>query len=229
MTGPRQTSKRSYYSSEQIELICTSELSSAELLPEEPGPIRIDRLLEKRFGITHEYEELPAEVLGYTRFGASGPEAVVINGSLDEEGKQASQRRARATLAHEVGHIMLHTELFTPVQDIQLKLIGTAHQEQSSTVCRGDLEMMLKQGTYKGDWWEYQANMVIGPLLMPRSLVAQALRNFISSTGRFGAARLDESQREQAIRVLSDIFDVNPIVARIRTGELYQTGGQLAI
>ena len=40
-------------------------------------------------------------------------------------------------------------------------------------------------------------------------------------SGMLGVEILDEKRREEAIRTLADIFDVNPVVARIRTNELY--------
>lgn len=221
--------KRPYFSSEQIEQICTRELSSVGLLPEEPTAIRIDRFLEKRFGITHEYEELPDEVLGYTRFGRLGAQAVVLNRSLEEGASQPAQRRARTTLAHEAGHIILHSELLAAPEHVQLTLLGESQATDSSTICRGDFETTLRQGTYNGDWREYQANMVIGPLLLPRNLVAKAVERLVVTSGYAGLAILDAVRREVAVKMLAEIFDVNPIVARIRIGDLYQDPDQMAI
>lgn len=221
--------KRPYYSSDQIEEICSHELRSVGLLPDEPAAIRIDRFLEKRFGITHEYETLPHEVLGYTRFGINGAEAVVVNRHLEESASVSAQRRARTTLAHEAGHIILHTELLRPSQDVQLKLFGEAKSTDSSTICRGDFEATLRAGAYTGDWKEYQANMVIGPILLPRKLVAQALENLLNASRLSGVAGLHHNRREQAVLQLSELFDVNPIVAKFRIDELYPNSAQLAI
>jgi hypothetical protein len=66
-------SERPYYTQREIEEICGTELSGAGCLPGVPEPIRIDRFIEKRFGITHEYDDLGAAILGYTRFGPEGP------------------------------------------------------------------------------------------------------------------------------------------------------------
>jgi hypothetical protein len=48
--------------------------------------------------------------------------------------------------------------------------------------------------------------------------------------GSLGAVTLDEKRREGAVRTLADIFDVNPIVAKIRINELYPAEtGQLRL
>ena len=41
------------------------------------------------------------------------------------------------------------------------------------------------------------------------------------SQGRLGVTGLDETRRDEATRLLADLFDVNPVVARIRVGGLF--------
>lgn len=77
-----------------------------------------------------------------------------------------------------------------------------------------------KGRAYDGRWWEFQANRAIGGLLCPRLLVHEALKPFFVPTGLMGEASLDESRREEAVRVLAQLFDVNPIVAKIRFSEI---------
>src|SRR6185503_3785773 len=101
-TGPFQ--ERPFFKSEEIESLCQAELKQFGLLPEHPAPIRIERFVEKRFGITPLYEELPSGVLGFTRFNENGVEAIVVSRSLAEEDTKSSERRISTTLAHEAGH-----------------------------------------------------------------------------------------------------------------------------
>src|SRR5271157_859171 len=108
--GPFQ--ERPFYSSQEIEQICIDELSSTNLLPSGPEAIRIERFIEKRFGMTPVYEELPPGVLGYTLFGAAGPKKIVVARSLAEEGTPPADRRINTTMAHEAGHCLLHGHLF---------------------------------------------------------------------------------------------------------------------
>jgi hypothetical protein len=60
--------------------------------------------------------------------------------------------------------------------------------------------------------------------------VHEAIKPFLVPSGMLGVEILDENRREEAVRALADIFDVNPVVARIRTNELYPAEtGQLRL
>ena len=104
--------ERPYYEDSDIESITIDELSKVGLLPATPQPIRVDRFIEKRYGIVPQYEDVPDGILGFTRFGAKGPVEVVVSRSLSEEGTRVAERRMNSTLAHEAGHILLHGHLF---------------------------------------------------------------------------------------------------------------------
>src|ERR1700730_15534506 len=92
---PDHSYKAPFFTSSQIDIMCCDELRSINLLPTFPEPIRIDRFIEKRFNVSPEYEDLPAGVLGYTRFGKNGVKAVIISAALDAEGGEAAGRRVR--------------------------------------------------------------------------------------------------------------------------------------
>ena len=97
-TGP--FTERPYYTSQDIESICVDELQRMGLFPESPKPVRIDRFVEKRFGVVPQYENLPHGVLGFTEFGRKGVEAIVVSRLLSEEGSATADRRINTTLAH---------------------------------------------------------------------------------------------------------------------------------
>ena len=61
--------QRPYFAEGEIEILCRCELEAAELYPSSPGPIRVDRLIEKRFNVVPTYDDLPDGVLGVTEFG----------------------------------------------------------------------------------------------------------------------------------------------------------------
>lgn len=221
MNCPFTTAKRLYFTTQQVEDLCDEALNSVKLFPDKPEPIRIDRFLEKKFGISPEYEDLPPGVLGFTGFGNDGAESVVISRSLDEDPGDQSRRRVRSTLAHEAGHILLHEKLFAPQEATQLSLLAP-EPVRPKVLCRDESELSeFSKPTYSGKWWEYQANMVIGALLMPRILVSKALEPFLLYAGSIKVERLDDRYRQPASRALSEQFDVNPVVARIRVDELY--------
>jgi len=223
LSGP--SSKQPYFTPSQIEQICCDELRKEGLFPDAPEAIRIDRFIEKRFRVSPQYEDLPAGVLGFTRFGKSGVKAVVISAALDGEGGKVAERRVRTTMAHEAGHGLLHAHLFA-LDEIPLHLFDKDSHSGDQILCRDVQGEELKASRYDGRWWEFQANRAMGGLLCPRPLVQEAMKPFLTPAGLLGIEVLDEKHREESVRRLADIFDVNPVVARIRVNELFpaQTG-----
>lgn len=220
-------SERPYFKDDEIETICSDELSSVGLLPSNPEPIRIDRFLEKRFGVSHRYEDLPDGVLGLTLFGSKGAEAVLVSRALDDEATTVADRRVRSTLAHEAGHCLLHSHLFALGQ--ANPLFGDfSNPLKPKILCRDIVTLDGRSNAgYDGKWWEFQANSAMGSLLLPRILVERALEQFLISQGSFGLKRIDPARRPIAARHLCELFDTNPIVARLRIDRLYPPADNL--
>jgi len=212
------TSERPHFKPSEIERICADELRKQGLYPSSPEPVRIDRFVEKCFGVVPQYEELPDGVLGYTKFGKNGVEGIVISAALDLEGTNVAERRIRTTLAHEAGHGLLHAYLIA-LNVKPLHLFDDDSHSDHQILCRDVQGEERKGRAYDGRWWEFQANRAIGGLLCPRSLVHEVLKPFFVPSGLLGEASLDESRREEAVRTLAQVFDVNPIVAKIRLTE----------
>ncbi len=220
-TGP--FTEQPFYEPAEIEAICNDELQKLDLYPTDPKPIRIDRFIEKRFGIQPTYEDLPKGLLGFTRFGAKGVEEIVVAKAFDEEGTTPAERRLRTTLAHEGGHGLLHAHLFAlGARPDSLFGDGLA-SDAPKILCRDEAisgtERAKKKTPYR--WWEFQANQAMGALLLPKALVAKALASMLVAQGLLGFSTLADDQRERAAWLVSDVFDVNPIVARIRLDTLY--------
>jgi hypothetical protein len=207
---------RPYYTESEIENTCSDELQRVGLLPSNPGPIRIDRFIEKRFGRTYEYDDLPLGILGYTRFSKSGVEQIVVARSLDDS-STSNDRRVRSTLAHEAGHGLLHAHLFA--LSGQSSLFPEGQGSSPRVLCRDDHSKDSKK--YSGEWWEYQANRAIGGLLVPSKLALMALEQFLEPTGSLGIKNLSQDRRAVAINHLAEVFDVNPAVASIRIENLF--------
>src|ERR1700686_1422839 len=217
-SGP--TSERPHFKPSEIDRICADELRKQGLYPSSPEPVRIDRFVEKCFGVVPQYKELPNGVLGYTKFSKNGVDGIVISAALDLEGTKVAERRIRTTLAHEAGHGLLHAYLFA-LNIKPLHLFDADSHSDHKILCRDVQDEERKGRAYDGRWWEFQANRAIGGLLCPKTLVQEALKPFLVSIGSLGAVTLDEKRRDGAVRTLADIFDVNPIVAKIRINELY--------
>jgi hypothetical protein len=223
-----------FYELKEIESICAQELGKLSLYPSDPSPIRIDRFVEKRFRVEPTYEDLPAGLLGFTRFGTHGVEQIVVAKSLDDEGTRPAERRLRTTLAHEAGHGLLHAHLFALAEAKPDSLFGDGLAPDAPKVlCRdGAISGIGKpKAKLPYRWWEFQANQAMGALLLPKPLVQKALVPLLVAQGKLGVLGLPVEQRDRATRLLADTFDVNPIVAQIRLENLYPTaaGGQLTL
>jgi hypothetical protein len=220
-----QTYKAPYFTPSQIDNMCCDELRGVCLLPSSPEPIRVDRFIEKRFNVSPQYEDLPNGVLGFTRFGKNGVKAVVISAALDAKGGKVAGRRVRTTIAHEGGHGLLHAHLFA-LDDIPLHLFDKDSHSGDQILCRDVHGDEKKAHRYDGRWWEVQANRAMSGLLCPRPLVLEAMKPFLAPAGLLGVEVLPENCREEAVRSLAEIFDVNAAVTRIRIAEMYpaQTG-----
>jgi hypothetical protein len=207
-----------YFEAGEIDRICADELKKLGLYPKTPSAVRIDRFLEKRFNVVPKYQDLPNGVLGYTKFGSNGVEAIIIARSLDEEGTETAERRIRTTMAHEGGHGLLHAYLFVLGEQ---GLFGDDAGQGSQILCRDVPGCSRVTRGYDGRWWEFQANQAIGGLLMPRPLVEEALKPFLAPAGSLGVLTLHATRRDEAARSLASVFEVNPVVARIRIDEIY--------
>ncbi len=219
--------ERIYLKDDEIESMATNELRGVGLLPTEPSPIRVDRFIEKRFAIVPRFEELPPSLLGFTRFGPAGPTEVVVARALSEEGSRAAERRISSTLAHEVGHMLVHGELFRLQRRSDSKALFEDDIDfgRRTVLCRTSTDdsagLRSQSPSYDGRWWEFQANKFIGALLLPRVLIREALGSFLVSRGQLGIAILPRDRRGGAVQRLADAFDVNPVVARIRLETMF--------
>jgi hypothetical protein len=215
-SGTPSKKNQPYFTRKGVDKICLNALKQVDLLPDTPRPIRIDAFVERYFKIHPAYEALPPGVLGFTEFSATGVSAMVISSRLDDEGTKIAERRIRTTFAHEAGHGLLHTELF----NLGAKPVHLFEDDdpQPHILCRDDGE--TGQTGYRGKWWELQANLAIGGLLMPVALTLDAAKPFTKEEGLLGLPVLKD--KHAAARALAEIFDVNPVVARIRLDELFE-------
>jgi hypothetical protein len=218
--------ERPFYSDEVIERMCSDALVETGFLPIAPGPVRIDRFIEKRFNAPIIYEVMDKNVLGFTAFGSKGVEEIHI--AEPEEQTQSADRRVNSTLAHEAGHGIMHAHLFALDLDHGL-FSGDADVTKTRVLCR-DPVPATKQRKYDGRWWELQANRAIGALLLPKSLFLAFVEPFLEKRGMLGTPMLPASKREEVARAAANVFEVNPAVARIRVEAFFpEEGGQLTL
>jgi hypothetical protein len=221
--------ERPHFENSEIDRICVSELKKVGLYPNSPEPIRIDRFIEKRFGVTPEYKSVPDGVLGYTAFNSNGVAEIVISAALDDGSNVIAERRVRTTMAHEAGHGLLHAHLFV-LGAKPANMFDADSYYDNRILCRGVAGEGQKSRGYDGRWWEYQANRAIGGLLCPCRLTQEVLKPYLIPCGELGLANIDPQSREAAVRALADVFNVNPVVVRIRIDDLYPAeNGQFSL
>lgn len=213
--GPATAKRQPFFTRKTVDRICLNALKKVELLPSEPAPIRIDAFVERYFAIHPTYETLPHGVLGFTRFNANGVEGMVISSALDDEGTRVAERRLRTTFAHEAGHGLLHADLFSLGE--KPTHLFEDENPHPQILCRE--EHTPTKRNYHGKWWEVQANLAIGGLLMPVPLTLEAVKPFTEQRGLLGLEVL--ADKDGAVQALAEIFDVNPVVARIRLDGLF--------
>ena len=198
----------------EIDEICLEALKNQSLLPSKPAPIRIERFVEKEFKTALRYEDLGPDNLGCTIFNCfGGVEAILISRFLEEQNTAAARRRARSTVAHEAGHGLLHGLLFIDAPDLG--------ENQRRILCRSDDILIETQLSYRGRWWEFQANQAMGSLLLPSPLMYAFLDRSGINSASFGSGILSPAQRESLAKKAAVIFDVNPVVVRIRLDSLF--------
>ena len=209
--------------------MCEEALRSAHMLPQVPEPVRIERFIEKHFGCQVVYEEVAEGVLGCTAFTATGRVALVAISPRLEDGSDVGRRRSRATAAHEAGHCLMHAILFMGQQTGSLfdsQVEENWDLKERRVLCRQQDIDAATRTKYDGRWWEYQANRAIGGFLLPKKLVAAAVAPHLHKVGNMGAEVLSAESRHHAEAQVVKLFDVNPIVAKIRLSEMYTESDQ---
>jgi hypothetical protein len=213
--------RRLYIHESHIERICREALASVELLPESPGPVRIERFIYLTFGFEEEFETLPANIMGCAKFTRNGLCRIIVNRDLAEQDDPVSRLRVRSTLAHEAGHGLFHNQLFIEKleRDAMTRLLGGDDGVFDSVtaegfMCRAEAGMTEVP---KFEWWEYQANLAMAALLLPKHLVVEAARarmpQVLSGPGTF------ETRVAAAERELAGLFNVSRKMVSIRLGK----------
>lgn len=231
--NPSRTSlvfSREPYSEHTLETMATDALRKHEsLLSKRPAPVPIDRLVEEMFGFNETYERLERGVLGEIHFGMEErPVAIRLArrlGDLRSSTRWLEQER-RGTLAHECAHGVAHSKLFADsLRRERAPLLRGFADEQTHIACR---ERDLALGHIRPAansvaeiWLEWEANYLMGALLLPRHLVVQLISPWIAGAPDGIAPRyLPPTQQHAAIVAMADTFDVTFDLAARRLAAL---------
>lgn len=178
--------RKLWYERNEIESIMQDELYRAKLLPDandDDVTVDLEALVEDHLKLSlDQHAPLDADILGMTDFLTGRPPKISINadltGAFEEGDTPGIEGRWRATLAHEVAHILLHRVLFEQ-DDLQRGLFSAS--ELAPQKGPKNLMRCLKRNVvYRGggsDWREVQANMGMSALLMPKEVFVRVVRN----------------------------------------------------
>lgn len=161
----------------------------------------IIKLIERDADDLDSYADLTEEgegVEGVTYFFRGRKPRVRIARELSERHRV---HRLRMTLAHEYGHVWLHTELWQETADS-----GVSHR------CRRE---QIETGSAV-DWMEWQSAYAASALLMPES----RLRLVVSACCGETHPEPDSSQATDLMQRVSEAFDVSEEAPRARLSQL---------
>lgn len=175
--------RQMWYEPHEIETIMQDELTKAHLLPDPAADdvaVDLEALVEQRLKLhLDQHAPLPDDILGMTEFPRGRPPRISINsdltGALDEDETPGLRGRWRATLAHEVAHVLLHRWLFD-VDDLQRGLFSAAEASSHTQTLMRCLKRNVGFRSGGSDPREVQANMGMSALLMPPVVFVPVVR-----------------------------------------------------
>lgn len=211
--------RRLWYDNQEIEQIVGKSVaafrggSDLEVLD-------LEAFAEQHCGVAlDQHALLPDNVLGVTEFSGNGPCRISINRALtlaadDQPASIGVVGRWRATLAHELGHVLLHRILYAHHED-QIELFAP----QVGGVSSGEMRCFrsdIGTSARTTDWREVQANKGMAALLMPAGRFGEAFEQLASVLGPMNA----EAAARSLVDKLARRFLVSRQAALIRISEM---------
>lgn len=211
----RRLHKRPHYTQEELDEI--SENAVTSYLTDKHGnalfPVSTDDLASlievhaEDLDLYADLSQLGSDVEGVTLFNPDGKPSIRIAARLSEAKRE---NRLRTTLAHELGHALLHNILFKRCTGPGLFDDEEVEIDRVQACKEGN---MLNAG--QSDWMEWQAGYVSGAILMPathvRLVIAHRFPNYI----RGGLAACGDLF-EAMVQEVQSAFQVSSEAARAR-------------
>ena len=152
------------------------------------------------------FAKLDAGLDGYTTFTREGDAKMFINEDLNEK---TMVRRQRFTIAHELGHVILHKSLFTAESK------HARYSFESTTAVNCQRSRIDRPSV---DWIEWQAYYFASCLLMPTRQV-QSLVDRLKPTA-YPAIRKNTNEATVLISDMAAHFCVSTQAAEVRAKQL---------
>lgn len=215
--GTRRFARRPVFGTDDIET-AAANLSTDYYATrgQEPQTAWSDDDLERLVdAITSEYDSacdlsfIDFDVEGATQFSFINDPVVMIERRLATE---QFRRRRRMTIAHEIGHVVVHRMLFQPSAAEMMELF-TDLEGAAPVYC-------FREGIARGDdWMEWQASYFAAALLMPRGDVLSSLGDHFSNREVLSFPP-SSRQAKTAIEIISTAYDVSADAAKVRLIEM---------
>lgn len=213
----RRFKRRPHYDTTEIDDEC--ERLIAAFLAEQRGsvtyPIGTDELrvlIEQHVEYLDVFADLSDEgpdVQGVTYFQPDGRPIVKVSRDLGEE--RWRENRLRTTLAHEFGHVRLHSFLWVTEAE-SLPLFAEHAGKPAGPRCH---RQDLVRPRERSDWMEWQAGYASGSFLMPRSAVLRLIGPVPQTP-----MQLDSPPAAGHVESVRQAFAVSGDAARVRIAQL---------
>lgn len=165
--------------------------------PDRSLPIPIEDIIE--FKLRMDIVPLPGIEDAYGIVGFTSSDLHEI--SVDDYVYTHQEGRYRFTLAHEVGHTVLHAEVFT------------AHQFRNTTEWKQFIQSVPELDF---TWLEWQASSFSGLVLVPRAALERELRQAIKQVKAQGVAQATDFAKDLLADLAARRFVVSADVIRTR-------------
>jgi hypothetical protein len=190
--------RRPHYDAVELDQVCEDLLAGTPHQPLSTDALTV--LIEQRAADLDLYADLTAEgddVEAVTDFVPGQRPQVRISYRLTESRKR--EHRLRTTLAHELGHVVLHDFIWWFDQG----MLDVERARALSPRCH------RRRGLGSADWMEWQAGYVSSALLMSASEMRELL-------GTTGAVWIRSAAARRRIELVQKTFDVSAEAARVR-------------
>lgn len=209
--------RRVWLDAAEIALIAARELEATGLYPARPGPVAIERFVEKRFGFSYEFAPLDG-CLGKTVFGPDGPAEILISERLDRPHKPRVDRLCRSTIAHECGHGILHAWLYAEVFAAAAPAWKNGKIAGDPLLNRWFEPPPVRLADGRLPWWEVQANLAAAELLLPRRIFERFCLETCGLKWKINV--MDQEALRYCARRVSEVFHVGYTLAKYQVAGL---------
>jgi IrrE N-terminal-like domain len=208
--------QRPHYLPEELDVECEELIST--FLRERHGraqyPVSTDDLtvlvetLVADLDLYADLSQEEGEVEGVTDFLPGKKPKVRISKRLSEDDRMAN--RLRTTLTHELGHVKFHAFMFEAPKS---GLLFEPATPNLTNKCKRDNMLEAR----RSDWMEWQAGFACGAFLMPGTVVAEIVREFVRGLkDPIAQLHLSSTEGQSLITTLTERFGVSRDAARVR-------------